>query len=142
MNESQKKAWKKYTSTEKGKSAIKRYQQSEKYKASQKRYHQTEKYKKRIKDHPEIYKPTREQKLTGNTGKILLRHDNDLQDDPEKLSLEFICKISGIIKRSRMDVSYEFKKFIKIKAVENDMNELEYLDIYVLPILRDFYKSQ
>jgi len=89
----QKEAWAKYKKTERGKAVIKRYQQSEKYKASQKRYHQTEKYKKLVKDHPEIYKPTKEKRIARDIGKILFQHDEELKGDPERLTAKFICKL-------------------------------------------------
>jgi len=89
----QKEAWAKYKKTEKGKAAIKRYQQSEKYKASQKRYHQTEKYKKLVKEHPEIYKPTKEKRLARDIGKILYKHEEDTKGDPERLTAKFISDI-------------------------------------------------
>lgn len=92
----QKEAWDKYRNTEKGKAAIKRYQQSEKYKASQKKYHQTEKYKKLIKDHPEIYKPTKEKRLTRDIGRIIFEHEEELKGDPERLTAKFICKLAKI----------------------------------------------
>lgn len=92
----QKEAWDKYKATKKGKAAIKRYQQSEKYKASQKKYHQTEKYKKLVRDHPEIYKPTKERRLSRDLGKILYEHELDTKDDPERLTPEFICQMAHI----------------------------------------------
>jgi hypothetical protein len=93
-----KRAQKKYYASEKGKAWLKVYAKSDNFKASQKRYRSSEKYKQRRKDHPEIYQKGLKNLINYNVCNILTEHHNKLQNDPERLTTEFICKTSGIIK--------------------------------------------
>jgi hypothetical protein len=89
----QREAWLKYKETEKGKATIKRHQQSPAFKETQRKYYTSEKFKQHRRDHPEIYK---EPIFTNSVSRLLLIQEEQVKDDPESLTPEFICKVARI----------------------------------------------
>lgn len=86
--------------TEGGKQKLREYHKTEKWKQTQRKYRTSEKARERRRLHPEIYK---EPSLTGNVCKILKEHATELKNDPERLSTDFICTLSGIKKEKLKD---------------------------------------
>jgi hypothetical protein len=89
-------AQERYRKSEKGKAWLKSYSQTIQFKINQKRYRSSEKAKQRRKDHPEIYGKGIEKMLNNNVCHILTEHHEKMLNDPERLSTEFICEMSGI----------------------------------------------
>jgi hypothetical protein len=89
-------AQERYRKSEKGKAWLKAYSQTKAFKENQKRYRKSEKAKQRRKDHPEIYGKGIEKMLNNNVCNILTEHHQKMLNDPERLTTEFICKVSGI----------------------------------------------
>jgi len=86
-----------YRKSPKGIATLYRYHQTDKFKTSQKKYWNSEKGKANRAAKPEIYKIKKDVLFTRNTCNILQEHAEKVGDDPERLTTEFICKLSGIL---------------------------------------------
>jgi hypothetical protein len=95
-SEAMKAAQKRYRESEKGKLTLKKYHQSDKFREVLRKYRFSEKGIANRKAHPEIYMAGIKLMLNRNVCGILQEHFEKLRNDPERLTTEFICEISGI----------------------------------------------
>jgi hypothetical protein len=68
------------------------YQRKDARRKTMLKYYHSEKCKKRRQEHPEY----KESHFTNSVGRLLEVRECEIKDDPESLSNEFICDISGI----------------------------------------------